>query len=166
MPLHCGVEIIGLIGSLFRAEDHAANHVPQNDFQGLPVLFVHGKQKHGHHGKDQKKRGGAVAQRLSRQEIRRHTHRRCHAKADELAFRQVEQHLGFDFGNILGDGYIGNTITSLMSIEHAAGQAAGFEKAEAQKHRIAHTGPDGTGNIRGGADVLHQHGVDGHADHD
>ena len=52
-----------------------------------------------------------------------------------------------------------------MSVENTAGQAAGFEQAEAQKHRIAHAGPDGTGNIRGGADVLHQNSVDGHADH-
>ena len=132
MPLHGGVEIIGLIGALLRPEHHAANHVPQNDFQVLPVLFVHGKQKHGHHGKNQKKRSGAVAQGLSRQEIQRHTHRCCHAEADELAFRQIEQHLRFDFGDVLGDGYIWNTITSLMRVEYTAGQAAGFEQAEAQ----------------------------------
>ena len=88
-----------------------------------------------------------IQYKQTRQEIQRHTHRCCHAEADELPFRQVEQHLGFDFGDVLGDGYIRNRITSLMGVEDTAGQAAGFEQAEAQKHRIAHTGPDGTGNI-------------------
>ena len=121
MPLHGGVEIIGLIGTLLWPEHHAANHVPENNFQGLPVLFVHGKKKHGHHGKNQKKRSGAVAQGLSRQEIQRHTHRCCHAEADELPLGQVEQHLGFDFGDIFGDGYIRNEITSLIGIFYTWG---------------------------------------------
>ena len=50
-----------------------------------------------------------------------------------------------------------------MCAEHAAGQAAGLEQREAEKHGISHTGKDGDGYIRGDGDILHQNGINRHA---
>ena len=52
-----------------------------------------------------------------------------------------------------------------MGIEYGAGKAAGFEQAEAEQHRVTHAGPDGGAYIGGYGDVLHQHRVDRHTDH-
>ncbi len=53
-----------------------------------------------------------------------------------------------------------------MCIEHGFGEAAGLEEGKTQQDRIAHTAPDGHDDIRFGGNVLHQHGVDSHADDD
>ena len=50
-----------------------------------------------------------------------------------------------------------------MCAEHAAGQAAGLEQREAEKHGISHTCPDGDGHIRGDGDILHQNRINRHA---
>ena len=50
-----------------------------------------------------------------------------------------------------------------MCAEHAAGQSAGLEQRKAEKHGISHTGKDGDGHIRGDGDILHQNGINRHA---
>ena len=52
-----------------------------------------------------------------------------------------------------------------MGVEYGPGQAAGLEQAEAEQHRIAHTGPDGGADVAGHGDILYQHRVDRYADH-
>ena len=51
-----------------------------------------------------------------------------------------------------------------MCVEYGFGQAAGFEQCEAQQHGIAHAAPDRHDDVLLGGDVLHQYGVDCHAD--
>ena len=53
-----------------------------------------------------------------------------------------------------------------MRPEQGLGEAAGLEKREAQENRVAHTAPNGAGNIVAAQrNTLHQYGVDSHADH-
>ena len=53
-----------------------------------------------------------------------------------------------------------------MRGKDAPRHTAGLEQRKAEQDRVAHTRPDGLGNILVERDVLHQHGVDGHADND
>ena len=53
-----------------------------------------------------------------------------------------------------------------MGVEYGFGKAAGLKQAEAQKHGISHSRPDGGADIGGQGDVLHQNGIDRHADDD
>ena len=52
-----------------------------------------------------------------------------------------------------------------MRPEQALCEAAGAKQRVAQQHRIAQTLPDGHGDIVPHGDILHQHRVDAHADH-
>ena len=52
-----------------------------------------------------------------------------------------------------------------MCAEHCVCHAAGFEQAEAQKHRVAHRPPDRAGDVAACADSLYQHRIDAHAYH-
>jgi len=53
-----------------------------------------------------------------------------------------------------------------MGIEDGLCKAAGFEQAEAKKHRVAHAGPDGAADVRSNGNALNQHSVDGNAYND
>ena len=53
-----------------------------------------------------------------------------------------------------------------MGAEQRFGQAARFEQCEAQQNRVAHAGPDGSGNITACGDTLHKDRIDTHAHHD
>ena len=52
-----------------------------------------------------------------------------------------------------------------MGAEQRFGQAARFEQCETQQHGVAHTGPDGPGNIAACGNTLHQDRIDPHAHH-
>ena len=52
-----------------------------------------------------------------------------------------------------------------MRPEQAFCQTAGFEQGVAQQHRIAQALPDRRGDVIAHGDILHQHRVDAHADH-
>ena len=98
LPFKHGIKIVGLIGALFRSQNADANDVSDNDLQRLTVLFVHGKQHcryhyhHHHHG------GRAGADTAFEQKEKRYANQRAAAEADELSFREIEQHFGFYFG--------------------------------------------------------------------
>ena len=98
MPLQNGIEIVGLIRTLLRPLEAHAVDVADDDLQRLTVLFIHGEQHgrdhhhHHHHG------GGAGADAALEQEEKRYADERAASEADELSFREVEQHLGFYFG--------------------------------------------------------------------
>ena len=53
-----------------------------------------------------------------------------------------------------------------MGAEQRFGQAARFEQCEAQQDRVAHAGPDSTGNITACGNTLHKDRIDTHAHHD
>ena len=107
MPFNDGIEIIGLIQALFRAQEYAPNHVPQDHLQILTIFLIHGQQKCRNHRENHQQCGHGVTQRLSGQEEQRNANQQAAAEADQLPLGQVEQHLGFDLGNVLRDGYIG-----------------------------------------------------------
>ena len=53
-----------------------------------------------------------------------------------------------------------------MRAEHAAGDGAGLEQAEAEQHGIAHAAPYRADGVAACGDALYQHRVDGNADED
>ena len=98
LPLQDGIEIVGLIGSLLRSLETHAIDIADDYLQRLTVLFVHGKQHcryhyhHHHHG------GRAGADTAFEQKEKRYANERAAAEADELSFREIEQHFCFYFG--------------------------------------------------------------------
>ena len=51
-----------------------------------------------------------------------------------------------------------------MCAEHAAGDGASFEQAEAEQHGIAHAAPYRADGVAACGDTLYQHRIDGNAD--
>lgn len=51
-----------------------------------------------------------------------------------------------------------------MCAEHAAGDGAGLEQAEAEQHRVAHATPYRADGVAACSDALYQHRIDGNAD--
>ena len=165
MPLNDGIEIVGFVGALLGAKHQNLNHVSDDDLQMLPILFIQSEQEGGQHGEDHQHGGRGISQRFLGCKIQGDANEQTEAETDQLPLGQVEKNLAFDLGKVFGDGYIGHFLTSLVGIEYGAGKAAGFEQAEAEQHCVAHAGPDGVADLPGYGDVLHQHGVDRHADH-
>ena len=123
----------------------------------LPILLIQCQHECRKHGKDHKQRGGRVPQGFLCEKEQGDAHKQPRAEAYQLTLGQVEQHLGLNFCQVFGNGYIGHGHTSLMGIEYGTGKAAGFEQAEAEQHGIAHAGPDGGTNVAGYGNVLYQH---------
>ena len=63
--------------------------------------------------------------------------------------------------DILSQGHIH---PSLMCAEHAAGDGAGLEQAEAEQHGIAHAAPYRADGVAACGDALYQHRIDGNTD--
>ena len=53
-----------------------------------------------------------------------------------------------------------------MCAEHAAGDGASLEQAEAEQHGIAHAAPYRADGVAACGDALYQHRIDGNADKD
>lgn len=53
-----------------------------------------------------------------------------------------------------------------MCAEHAAGDGASLEQAEAEQHGVAHAAPYRTDGVAARGDALYQHRIDSHADKD
>lgn len=165
LPLHCGVEIIGLVGPFLGTKEHDLDHVVDDDLQMLAVLFVESKKESRDHGYDHQKAGRGIAQGSLGSKVQRDANGNTNAEADQLPLRQVKQHLGFDLGKVLGNSYIGHFLTSLMGVEYGLGKAAGLEQTEAQQNGVTHTGPDGRTDVCIQSDVLQKHRVDRNTDH-
>ena len=99
--LQGGVEIIGFVGALFDAPEPGIHDVPGHHFQGLAVLFVHGKQEEGRHGKDHEQQRKALGQDTPGQEIQRNADHRAAAETEQLPFCEIEEDFGFNFGHVL-----------------------------------------------------------------
>ena len=165
LPLHCGIEIVGLVGPFLGTKEHDLDHIMDDDLQMLAVLFIKGEKESRDHGYDHQKTGSGIAQCALSTEVQRHTDGNANAEADQLPLRQVKQHLGFDLGKVLGNSYIGHFLTSLMGVEYGLGKAAGLEQTEAQQNGVTHTGPDGRTDVCIQSDVLQKHRVDRNTDH-
>lgn len=131
MPFHDGIEIVGFVGALLGAKHQNLNHVSDDDLQMLPILFIQSEQEGGQHGEDHQHGGRGIAQRLLGCKIQGDANEQAEAETDELPLGQIEKNLAFDFGEVLGDGYIGHFLSSLVGVEYRPGKAAGLEQAEA-----------------------------------
>ena len=59
-----------------------------------------------------------------------------------------------------------SSFKSLMGPEDTPGDTARFEQHETQKHRVAHSAPNGADGVAAGGDALDEHRVDRHAHQD
>ena len=62
------------------------------------MLFVHSQHKEGQHNQHHTHSRYTVSGRFSEQKEKRYADERAASEANELSFREVEQHLGFYFG--------------------------------------------------------------------
>ena len=81
----------------------------------LTIFLIHGQQESRNHGEDHQQRGHGISQRISGQKEKRNANQQTAAEADQLPLGQVEEHLGFDLGYVLRDGYIGHSEPSFLS---------------------------------------------------
>ena len=116
LPLHCGIEIVGLVGPFLGTKEHDLDHVVDDNLQMLTILFIEGEKKGRQHGHDHQKACSGIAQCALSTEVQRHTDGNANAEADQLPLRQVKQHLGFDLGKVFGNSYIGHFLTSLVAL--------------------------------------------------
>lgn len=65
----------------------------QYDLQRLAVLLIHSHEKCREHNDHHQHGGRAGAEGLPQQEEQRYARKRAAAKANELPFREIEQHL-------------------------------------------------------------------------
>lgn len=119
LPFQNGVEIIGCVGALLGAQEADLHDVAGDLFKGLSVLLIHGQQKKGQHEQDHADRRRADAGMGFEQEEQRNAKRRARAEADELALRQVQQHLGLDRVQVFGYGNVcHNDVPPSMTVEN------------------------------------------------
>ncbi len=98
LPLQGGIEVVGFVGTLLGTQKADVQHVAQHLFQRLAVLFIDAQHKKGQHDQDHAHRRRAAPQRPFEQKEKRDAEYSTAAEANELAFCQVERHLGFYFG--------------------------------------------------------------------
>jgi len=93
LPFEDGIEVFRLIGSFFRTDKFCLYDVLNQRFKGLPVLFVHGKQKAGQHNEDHHERRKACASAAFEQKERRQSYKERRRKEYELPFGKVKGNL-------------------------------------------------------------------------
>ena len=108
LPLQSGIKIVDFIGALLGPEESDVQDIADHLLQRLAVLFVDAQHEEREHDQDHAHRRRAAPQRPFEQKEKRDAEYSAAAKANELAFRQVERHLGFYFGQVLGDRDIGH----------------------------------------------------------
>ena len=108
LPRHGGVKIVGRVGPQLGPYEHGLDHLPQDHLQWLAVFFVHSQQKEGQHHQDHAEGGRAGSHPVFEQKEKRYSYKHRRPKANELPPGQTEQHLGFYFSQIFGDGYMGS----------------------------------------------------------
>ena len=117
-PLQGGKEIVGLVGALLGAEKADVQNIAGHLFQRLAVLLIDTQQEEGQHDQNHAQRCRAAPQRPFEQKEKRDAEYSTAAETNELAFRQVERHFGFYFGQVLGDRDISH-LNNLLPIKNA-----------------------------------------------
>ena len=108
LPLQGGIEVVGFVGALPGPQEADVQNVAQHLLQWLAVLFIDAQQEEGQHDQDHAQRRRAAPQRPFEQKEKRDAQEGTAAEADKLALGEVERHLGFYFGQVLGDRDIGH----------------------------------------------------------
>ena len=112
LPLQGGIEVVGFVGALLGPEEADVQNIAGHLFQRLAVLLIDAQQEEGQHDQNHAQRRRAAPQRPFEQKEKRDAEYSTAAETNELAFRQVERHFGFYFGQVLGDRDIGHYRTS------------------------------------------------------
>ena len=85
---------------------------------------------------------------------------------DELAVDEdMKQHLILKLLEELPNFPMGQSSCLLMCSKDGFRYAASLEQTEAEQNGIAHTAPDGPGNVRRARNVAYQHRIDAHDNH-
>ena len=108
LPLQSGIEIVGFVRALLGPEEADIKNVPHHLFQRLAVLLVDAQHEEREHDQDHAQCRRAAPQRPFEQKEKRDAEYSTAAETNELAFRQVERHFGFYFGQVLRDRHIGH----------------------------------------------------------
>ena len=119
LPHQGGIEIVCLVDAYLRPDEFVLDQMPQEHFQRLPVLLIHGEQEKGQHHQDhaQRRRGSSQA-RLCQKE-KRHAYQRRRSETDHLSFGQPEQDLALYPTQVLRDCYISQCFTPPSSSAHS-----------------------------------------------
>ena len=108
LPLQGGIEVVGFVRALLGPKEADVEDVSHHLFQRLAVLFVDAQHEEREHDQDHAQRRRAAPQRPFEQKEKRDAEYSTAAETNELAFRQVERHFGFYFGQVLRDRNIGH----------------------------------------------------------
>ena len=87
----------------------------QQNLQWLAVPLKHGEHEKRQHDDDHERCRHADADGSLGQEEHRHADQGTEPEADNLTFGQIEQKLGFDLGQILGNRYICHGLSSFST---------------------------------------------------
>ena len=87
LPHQYGIEVVGFIRALLGADKGNAKNIPDDFFQRLTVLLIHGQQEKGQHGNHHAHGGGTGANGIFEQKEKRNAKQRTARKADKLPFR-------------------------------------------------------------------------------
>ena len=101
-----GIGVVCLIDTLFWTGEFALDQIAQQRLRGLPVLLIQGKQEKWQHHKDHAQRRRRRAHAALAQKEKRHSNKRRRSETHKLPLRQAEQHLAFDFCQVLRDRYV------------------------------------------------------------
>jgi len=78
-----------------------------DNFQRLPVPFIHAEQEKRKHDKYHAERRRTVSGAAFEQKEKRHSDKHRRGKASKLPFGKAKQYLAFYFGKVFRDRYIG-----------------------------------------------------------
>jgi len=106
LPHQGGIGVVGLIDAPLRTDELALDQVPQDHFQRLSIFLIEGKQEEREHDKDHAQRRRGRTHAALAQKEKRHSHKRRRSETHKLPLRQAEQHLAFDFCQVLRDRYV------------------------------------------------------------
>ena len=114
LPHQGSVEIVGLIGSDFRADEFTLDKVPGNDLQRLTVFLIHGEEEQREHDDNHSHGRKAQVASASEQEKGRDTNQRRRPEADELPFCQAKEYLCLYSGQVSWYGNIRSHVLNLL----------------------------------------------------
>jgi len=163
------VIIVCLIRANLGTDEFCLNEMSCDDLQRLTVLFVHSQKEQREHDDNHAECCQTDIAGAFHQKEKRHPNECRRTEADQLAFSQIEEHLGFHPRQVTGYGDIccqTETSFPLVGTEHALSQSTCLKQREAQKNRVAHDSPNGTNDVAAERNRLNQHRIDADTDDD
>ena len=106
IPLQDGVEIVRLINTRPVTDETRLYKLPQDDLQGLSVALEQREHEKGQHDNDHEDGRHAYADRVFHKEKHGNARKRSQPETDNLTLCHIENELGLDAGQVLGNRYI------------------------------------------------------------